>query len=443
MFRETSPTLAVSESIAHTEALDLVAHNASLSDEPFRVNNAFRLDPDPRKVNLSIGVFRSDQAAPWPLPVVQKAEQIIHQEQDPYRHEYKGIIGDEGFLSAARDLAFGFDKTTHQQDANRVVSVQAISGTGANHIGAMLIARRFRPINVWLPDPTWSNHYTIWDFVGVRCRAYPYYDEVAQSMNLEAMVGTLSTQACKGDAIVLQACAHNPTGTDPTRDEWKKIALTCRQLGLIVLFDSAYQGFATGNVDDDAWAVRYFFGQKLDICVAQSFSKNFGLYGQRVGVLHVALAEPSAEDAAAILSELTHFIRAEYSTAPGWGSTIVKRVLKDPELRSQWIQDLGTMSRRIRSMREALFRKLVELQTPGSWEHLLTQVGMFSYTGLGPRQVSVMRRQHHIYMLQSGRISLSGLVSEQLTSMQVQSSNVSYVASCIDNVIRDANIDVE
>ncbi|UPL02935.1 hypothetical protein LCI18_013869 [Fusarium solani-melongenae] len=424
---QISSTPTASENVSFTEALDLVAYNTSLSDEPFEVNKAFHLDPDPRKVNLSIGVFRSEQGEPWPLPVVQKAEHIVHQERDPSRHEYIGIVGDEEFLSTARDLAFGFNETTNQQHVSRVVSVQAISGTGANHLGATLIARRFKPVNVWLPDPTWSNHYTIWDFAGIRCRPYPFYNNAAQLLDLQGMLGMLSTQAQKGDAIVLHACAHNPTGTDPTQDEWKKIAQTCQRLGLIVLFDSAYQGFATGDVDADAWAVRYFFHQKLDICVAQSFSKNFGLYGQRVGVCHVALADPSTEDTATVLSELTHFIRAEYSMAPRWGSAIVKRVLRDPALRRQWNQDLASMSGRIRSMREALHRKLVDLQTPGSWDHLLSQVGMFSYTGLDPGQVSMMRQKHHVYMLQSGRISLSGLRSE----------NVSYVATTIDDVVRN------
>ncbi|KAM0426353.1 hypothetical protein ACHAPT_008394 [Fusarium lateritium] len=378
--RTTDPPLAP---VASKE-VDLVEYHASLSDEPFEVNKAFHLDPDPRKVNLSIGVFRSEEGAPWPLPVVQKAEHLIHHEMDPSRHEYIGIAGDQGFLDAARDLAFGFNEETDRQDIARVTSVQAISGTGANHLGALLIARKFKPKNVWLPEPTWSNHYTVWDFAGIRCRPYPYYSNITQSLDLDGIIDTLSTQAAKGDAIVLHACAHNPTGTDPSHDEWKRIAETCERLGLIVLFDLAYQGFATGDVDADGWAIRHFFHQKpsLNICMAQSFSKNFGLYGQRVGACHFALARGTSDEISSVFSLLTYFIRAEYSMAPRWGCGVVKRILQDPELRREWNQDLVSMSGRIRSMRVALHTKLLELQTPGSWVHLLSQSGMFSYTGL-------------------------------------------------------------
>ncbi|KLP00047.1 probable aspartate aminotransferase, cytoplasmic [Fusarium fujikuroi] len=355
--------------------VDLVAYNASLSDEPLR-------------------------------------KRILHQELDPTRHEYISIAGGEGFLDAARDFAFGFGDKTDQQDVARVTSVQAISGTGANHLGALLIARRFKPNNVWLPDPTWGNHYTIWDFAGVRCRPYPYYSNTTQSPDLKGMLDTLSSQASRGDAIALHSCAHNPTGTDPSHEQWERIAQVCQQLGLVVLFDSAYQGFATGDVDANAWAVRHSFHKKpsLNICVAQSFSKNFGLYGQRVGACHVALAHGNSSESPSVFKQPTHFIRAEYSMAPRWGSGVVKRILQSSELRQEWYHDLISMSSRIRLMREALYRKLVELQTPGSWDRLLSQNGMFSYTGLSPEQVLAMREKHHVYILQSGQISLSGLL---------------------------------
>ncbi|CAG9997153.1 unnamed protein product [Clonostachys byssicola] len=413
-----------------SDTIDLVAYNAALSDEPFEVNKAFHQDPDPRKVNLGIGVYRSEQGEPWPLPVVQKAEQIIHQESDPSRHEYGAITGDEDFLSAARQLVFGPEDDGNRQELARVTSVQTISGTGANHLGAMFMAKRFKPTNVWLPEPTWSNHYTIWDFAGVKCRAYPYYNVNTQMLDFERMIEVLSTQAQRGDVIVLHACAHNPTGTDPTKDQWEQIAETCQKLRLAILFDSAYQGFATGDIDNDAWAIRHFFRRKpaMNLCVAQSFSKNFGLYGQRVGACHFAVDSSSIEDS--VRSQLAYLIRAEYSMAPSWGAGIVKRVLLDPECYREWKQDLLTMSRRILKMRSALYSTLIELKTPGSWEHILSQVGMFSYTGLSPAQVSLMRQKHHIYMLKSGRISLSGL----------QPRNVVYVANCIDSVVREASI---
>lgn len=298
----------------------------------------------------------------------------------PFRHEYMAITGDTEFLATARDLTFGFNDATEARQRQRVVSVQSISGTGANHLGAMLIARTFKAKAVWLPDPTWSNHYTIWDHAGVECYPYPYYHETDHVVDLTAMMEVLSTQANKGDAVVFHACAHNPTGTDPTKNQWKQIADLCKQLELAVLFDSAYQGFATGDVDNDAWAIRYFFhhAPELNICVAQSFSKNFGLYGQRVGACHVATSTNLPALSATAESHLAQLIRAEYSMAPRGGCAIVKRVLLDPLLRREWKDNLGEMSSRIRSMRESLYSKFVELQTPGSWGHLLGQVSPYA-----------------------------------------------------------------
>ncbi|KAF7521266.1 hypothetical protein G7054_g12497 [Neopestalotiopsis clavispora] len=358
-----------------SDLIDLVAFNAALSDEPFEVNKSFHQDSDPRKVNLSIGVYRSERGEPWPLPSVQKAEEYVHQEKNPSRHEYGAITGDEEFLHAARQLIFGLQGLADPRDASRVTSVQTISGTGANHLSAMFIARRFQPGTVWLPEPTWSNHYTIWDFSGVKCQAYPYYDLSTQSLDFVNMIGTLLSKAQRGDTIVFHACAHNPTGMDPTKDQWKEIAKTCQRLGLIVVFDAAYQGFATGDVETDAWAIRHFFSQEptMTMCIAQSFSKNFGLYGQRVGACHVVLGGSSDGNKRSVRSDLAYLVRAEYSMAPSWGSSIVKLVLCDKELNQEWKRDLLFMHQRIQAMRIALYSRLIELCTPGSWEHILSQ----------------------------------------------------------------------
>ncbi|KAJ5992096.1 pyridoxal phosphate-dependent transferase [Penicillium sp. IBT 35674x] len=400
------------------------------ADEPFAVNGAYIQDTYPDKVNLGIGVYRTSDGSPWPLRVVEEAEKQLHQASDVNRHEYLTIQGDREFLRLASNLVFGFDETKQAQaeeHKSRVVSIQTVSGTGANRLGAELLARNIRPGCVWVPDPTWANHHTIWELAGVERKSYPYYDSATKSFDFEGTFRTLSS-ANKNDVVILHACAHNPTGADPTKEQWKLLAELCNAKGLIPFFDLAYQGFASGNLEHDAWAIRHFFSYnpRLEFCVAQSFSKNFGLYGQRVGALHVVTSTASEEVPQNLLSNLCHLVRGEYSMAPRGGSEIVRTVLGSEALKEKWYEDLVTMSERIRQMRQALFDELIRLQTPGDWTHILKQIGMFTYVGLSEEQVFKIRSKHHIYMLKSGRISISGL----------NESNVKYVAKGIDDVVR-------
>lgn len=228
--------------------------------------------------------------------------------------------------------------------------------------------------------------------------------------------------------MILHACAHNPTGADPSKEQWRKLAVLCQQKGLVPFFDLAYQGFASGSLDEDAWAIRHFMNCKpeLEFCVAQSFSKNFGLYGQRTGALHVVTSSSSGTLPQVVLANLSHLVRGEYSMAPRGGSEIVRTVLSDEGLRQQWYEDLKHMSGRIKQMRQALYDELIRLGTPGTWNHVLEQIGMFTYTGLTEPQVLEIRRRHHIYMMKSGRISMAGL----------NSKNVRYVARAIDDIVR-------
>ncbi|KAL6702382.1 hypothetical protein ACN47E_002348 [Coniothyrium glycines] len=398
-------------------------------DEPFAVNADYLADPLPLKVNLGIGVYRTDEGYPWPLPAVLRAEQSLHSDANLSRHEYLAIQGDSKFLDLARDVAFDFspDSRSGNLDRARVVSVQTVSGTGANHVGAAYLSAVLRPQRVWLPNPTWGNHLAIWERVGVNICNYPYYDEVNHQFDFAGMMAVLQSEAQPGDVLLLHACAHNPTGSDPEEMQWKLIADLCQSQGLVPFFDLAYQGFASGSVSRDAWAIKHFFGRSgVEFCVAQSFSKNFGLYGQRVGALHVALVKSSIPLRHKAIESLCHLVRSEYSMAPRAGSDIVRRTLESPEIRAQWHADLATMSKRIRVVREALYNELLQLGTPGSWKHIVEQIGMFSYTGLSTKQVLAIRQRYSVYMLQSGRISLSGLTTK----------NVSYVARAVDDVIR-------
>lgn len=399
-------------------------------DEIFALNGAYAVDPHPQKVSLGVGVYRTDDGKPWPLPVVQKAEKELVVDDDLFRHEYTAIEGDVPFLGIARDLMFGFEGKQGEEEAKaRIGSVQTVAGTGANHLGALFLAHHMKPPTVWLSNPSWANHQTIWELAGVPRKTYPYYHAATRSFDFEGMMSSLESEAQEGDVVLLHACAHNPTGLDPNKEQWVAIADLCERKKLFPFFDSAYQGFASGSVEEDAWAVRYFFNNKpdMEMCVAQSFSKNFGLYGQRVGAFHYCTNRASTTIRDIVVNNLCHLIRGEFSMGPRVGCSIVKKVLTSEELTADWHKDLQVMSSRIKAMRKALYNELVRLQTPGTWEHIIQQVsyldfticvthyvlilyqnGMFSYTGLSPKQVYALKDKYHIYLLKSGRASISG-----------------------------------
>ena len=237
-------------------------------------------------------------------------------------------------------------------------------------------------------------------------------------------------QAPEGSIIVLHACAHNPTGVDPTRDQWKELAKVIRAKNHFPFFDCAYQGFASGDLENDAWAVRHFVSEGFELCVAQSFAKNFGLYAERTGAFHfVTGAGPNAQSTIArIGSQLTLLQRSEISNPPAYGARIASLVLNDPELFKEWQANLQTMAGRIIDMRKALRAKLEELNgKEGSWKHITDQIGMFSFTGLTEKQVAKIKDDAHVYMTKNGRISMAGL----------NTGNLEYTAKAIDKAVRE------
>ncbi|KAH7118674.1 pyridoxal phosphate-dependent transferase [Dactylonectria estremocensis] len=398
-------------------------------DEVFALIGQFRVDTHPDRVNLGAGVYFSDEGKSWPLEVVGKTEKRMHDDQDITRHDYIPIEGDDRFLNVARELVFSPTFPTQlgeQQSGDRIVSVQTVSGTGANHVGARFLAEHLQPRCVWVSDPTWANHHVIWESVGVTPRTYPYYNKSDCTLNFSAMVDTLERESRPGDVILLHACAHNPTGLDPTREQWIAIADLCSRKQLFPFLDNAYQGFASGDPVQDSWAIRYFhqYQPPMEMCVAQSFSKSFGLYGQRAGAFHLVLNDTSKTTKDNVLGNLAQLIRSEYSVAPRYGSTIVRTILESESLSNEWSAELQLMSSRIRSMRLALYEELCRLRTPGSWTHITEQIGMFSYTGLTAAEVEALRKQYHVYLLASGRASVAGL----------NSKNVKYVAAAINAV---------
>lgn len=230
-------------------------------------------------------------------------------------------------------------------------------------------------------------------------------------------------EAPPASVIILHACAHNPTGIDPTQEQWKQIADLMERKKLFPLFDSAYQGFASGDPDKDAWAIRYFVDRGFELFVCQSFAKNFGLYCERAGNLTIVQQSGATKDA--IHSQLTLIVRGLYSNPPAYGARIVSKVLNTPELRQEWMESIKSMSSRIREMRRLLRDKLVALGTPGNWDHIVNQIGMFSYTGLNESQVALLIKEYHIYLLKTGRINMCGL----------NTGNIEYVANAIHAVV--------
>ncbi|KAI3320126.1 PLP-dependent transferase [Xylariaceae sp. AK1471] len=396
-------------------------------DPLFGLVRAFKADDYPTKLDVSVGAYRDDNAKPWVLPVVKKADEILRNDPN-LDHEYAPIAGLASFTSKAAEVILGGADSPAIKE-KRVTSVQAISGTGALHLGALFLARFYPGTKkVYLSNPTWVNHHQIFSNVGIPVAQYPYFSKDTKGLDFEGMKKAIS-EAPDRSIILLHACAHNPTGVDPTFDQWKEIATIMKEKNHFPFFDSAYQGFATGNLMKDNAAVRYFVEQGFELAIAQSFAKNFGLYGERAGCFHLVTgpAPDASATIARIASQLAILQRSEISNPPLYGARIVSTVLNDPKLFAEWEENLRTMSGRIIDMRKALRAKLEELGTPGTWNHVTDQIGMFSFTGLTEAQVLKIREEAHVYMTKNGRISMAGL----------NVNNIDYFVKAVDKVVRE------
>ncbi|CZR64793.1 probable aspartate aminotransferase, cytoplasmic [Phialocephala subalpina] len=395
-------------------------------DPLFGLMAAYRADTDDKKVDLGIGAYRDNNAKPWVLPVVHKADELLR--NDPsLNHEYLPIAGLASFTSAAAKLILGASSPALTE--KRTSSTQTISGTGALHLGALFLSK-FYPGHptVYFSNPTWANHNQIFSNVSIPIASYPYFSKSTKGLDFEGMKKSIS-DAPEHSIIVLHACAHNPTGVDPTQEQWKELAVLLREKNHFPFFDCAYQGFASGDLAKDAWAVRYFVEQGFELCIAQSFAKNFGLYGERAGCFHFVTG-PGADAQSTIsriASQLAILQRSEISNPPAYGARIAGLVMNDPELFKEWEQNLKTMAGRIIDMRKSLREKLEEMGTPGTWNHITDQIGMFSFTGLSESQVLKLREVAHVYMTKNGRISMAGL----------NTHNIDYFAKAVDKVVRE------
>ncbi|KAF9052976.1 aspartate amino-transferase [Panaeolus papilionaceus] len=396
-------------------------------DSIFKLTASYKADTFKDKVNLGVGAYRDNDNKPWVLPVVKKATSILLNDET-LDHEYLPITGLPEFTSAAAKLILGSDSAVLKE--GRAISVQTISGTGANHLGALFLSRFYNwngPKKVYLSNPTWANHHAIFRNVGIEPVDYAYYDPKTIGLDYQGLLAALEG-APDRSVFLLHACAHNPTGVDPTKEQWAAIAEVIGAKGHYTFFDCAYQGFASGNLDQDAWAVRYFVEQGLPLLVCQSFAKNAGLYGERVGALHVVAV--SGDAANRVKSQLSVLQRSEISNPPSHGARLVSLILNDGGLFEDWKRDIATMANRIIEMRKELYRLLTEeFKTPGSWEHIINQIGMFSFTGLNNAQSQSMVEHSHIYLTTNGRISMAGL----------NTHNIKYVAQELDRVVRSVD----
>uniref|UniRef100_H2NB91 Aspartate aminotransferase n=1 Tax=Pongo abelii TaxID=9601 RepID=H2NB91_PONAB len=387
----------------------------------FKLTADFREDPDPRKVNLGVGAYRTDDCHPWVLPVVKKVEQKIANDNS-LNHEYLPILGLAEFRSCASRLALGDDSPALKE--KRVTRVQ--EPDSANNV-AMYKARLFHLFMNESETP--SSHPMVVSDIACKREGTKRHERVTRIWlpppSLTNLLLTLSPNipnAPEFSIVVLHACAHNPTGTDPTPEQWKQIASVMKHRFLFPFFDSAYQGFASGNLERDAWAIRYFVSEGFEFFCAQSFSKNFGLYNERVGNLTVVGKEP---EGILRVSQMEKIVRITWSNPPAQGARIVASTLSNPELFEEWTGKVKTMADRILTMRSELRARLEALKTPGTWNHITDQIGMFSFTGLNPKQVEYLINEKHIYLLPSGRINVSGLTTK----------NLDYVATSIHEAV--------
>ncbi|KAG0644368.1 pyridoxal phosphate-dependent transferase [Tuber brumale] len=368
------------------------------------------------KVNLGVGAYRDDKGNPYVLPSVRVAEErILMKGLDK---EYAGITGVPSFTKAAIELAYG--KSSRVLD--RIAATQSISGTGALRIGGAFL-ERFYPFSktVYLPSPSWANHAAIMKDSKLDVKSYRYYKKEIIGLDIDGLLEDIGN-APQSSIFLFHACAHNPTGVDPTPEQWRAISDAVKNSGHFPFFDMAYQGFASGDANKDAYALRLFIEQDHPVALSQSFAKNMGLYGERVGVFSL-LAE-SAEEKKRLDSQIKILVRPLYSNPPVNGARIASEILNDLTLRKQWLSEVKGMADRIISMRAALKTNLEEIGSKHDWSHITSQIGMFAYTGLRPDQVDRLAKEFSVYGTKDGRISVAGITSD----------NVKYLADSIHKV---------
>ena len=370
------------------------------------LNEAFNADPRTTKVNLGVGVYTTEEGRIPLLRAVAEAETILTAASAP--RGYLPIEGIAAYDQAVQAMLFGQDSALIQQ--GRVITTQALGGTGALKIGADFLKRLLPDATVAISDPSWENHRALFEAAGFPVRNYRYYDAFSNGVNRGGLLEDLKNLPARS-IVVLHACCHNPTGVDLTVDDWKAVLEILREREHVPFLDIAYQGFGDG-IEEDAEAVRLFAQSDLTFFVSSSFSKSFSLYGERVGALSIVTG--SQEEAGRVLSQVKRVIRTNYSNPPTHGASVVATVLNSPELRAMWEVELGEMRERIRAMRMSMVEQLAALGAKRDFSFVAEQRGMFSYSGLTTEQVERLRNEFAIYAVGTGRICVAALNQRNL-----------------------------
>lgn len=367
-------------------------------------------DPRPEKIDLGVGVYRNEQGVTPVLDVVKRAEQMLLDSQDS--KSYIGTAGAADFNAAMQALNFGA-----AGDTDRLTTIQTPGGSGSLRVAASLLLRARPGASVWVSEPTWANHPPLLAGAGLDLQPYPYYDAKNKVIRIDEMLDALRN-APMGDVVLLHACCHNPSGLDPSVEQWQAITDVIEERELIPFIDMAYQGFAT-DLDADAYALRHMAERVPEMMVSSSCSKNFGLYRDRVGTLSLLAAD--GKTAAVVNSQVNNVVRTIYSVPPDHGAAVVSIILNDDELRSAWVVELTAMRERLRSMRVLLTEALAQKAPDHDFSHLLRATGMFCFLGISPDQVVRLKKDFGVYMVDSSRINIAG----------VTPANVSYLADSI------------
>ncbi len=385
-------------------------------DPILSLNEDFQKDPRPNKINLSIGIYFDDAGRIPVLESVRRAEALVVAKGGP--KPYLPIEGAANFRGAVQQLLVGagVDAVT----SGRVATIQSVGSSGGLKVGADFLARYFPGSQVWVSDPTWDNHRSMFEGAGLTVNTYPYYDAATGGLKFDAMLAAIARLPARS-VVLLHACCHNPTGVDLSAAQWDQLIPVLREREVLPYLDLAYQGFGD-SIAQDAYAVRALAAAGLSFFIANSFSKSMSVYGERCGALSVFC--PDAAQASNVLGQLKFTVRRNYSSPPIHGGQIVATVLSDPELRPLWEGELAAMRQRILAMRQRVHAVLTSKVPGRDFSYFLTQRGMFSYTGLSPEQVDVLREKHGVYLVRSGRMCVAGLNSNNVEATAVAFAKV-------------------
>ena len=370
------------------------------------LTEAFRKDANPQKINLSVGVYQDGSGSTPIFASVKEAESRVLREETT--KTYRPINGDVEYRSAAQQLLFGADHEIFIKQ--RATTVHTPGGTGALRVAADYLKKMHGDTTVWFSEPTWANHLPIFQSAGLQTKTYSYFDRETNGLAFDQMIAGLM-QVPAGDVVLLHGCCHNPTGVDPDSEQWQTIAAVLSDRGALPLIDFAYQGLASG-LREDTTGLLAMCRPDHELLICNSFSKNFGLYNERVGGLTIVTR--SQETAARVLSQVKRCIRTNYSNPPAHGATIVTVVLNDLDLRRQWEGEIKQMRNRIASMRRLFVETLEAKGAKVDMSFVTRQHGMFSYTGLTKDRVQTLREKHSIYIVDDGRMNVAGMTEANM-----------------------------